>query len=51
MKDRVISDAEREFLDNYNSDKYQKYSATADMLIFTITDNNNFFILCRRIRI
>lgn len=40
MKDRVISDAEREFLDNYNSDKYQKYSATADMLIFTITDNN-----------
>ena len=38
-------DSEKEFLKNYNSDKYKKPSVTADIVVLTINDNNDLNIL------
>ena len=38
-------DSEKEFLENYNSNKYKKPSVTADIVVLTINDNNDLNIL------
>lgn len=38
-----MSNAEKEFLQNYDSNKYEKPSATVDMLIFTIGEKENSY--------